>query len=303
MEKESFSAAAKAELCRLRISGKSAALAEAYGVALFCNTFDRREIRIVTACDPFARRLPRLFRRAFDMDFDQGAEQTGTGGKHQLLITEPDKLDAILNAFGYDPQALSHHINYALLEDDPCRTAFLRGAFLAGGSVSDPRKSYQLEFSTSHYRVSMALQPLMAELGLNPRTVSRGANHVTYFKQSESISDFLTAIGAPLAAMEIMNTKLEKNIYNKVNRRSNCDMANLDKAVEAAARLIADIRHLQENGEWDTLPEALRQTGEMRLEHPELSLSQLASLCGVSKSCLNHRLRKLSELAAQSSRV
>ena len=297
MEKESFSGAAKAELCRDRISSRAAALAEAYGVLLFCNTFERREIRIVTTCAAFAKRLPRLFRRAFELAFDQLPEPGRE--KQQLLITAPEKLRAIVEAFGGDEMQLAHHINFALLEDDPSRAAFLRGAFLAGGSLSDPRKRYQLELSTSHYRLAMALQPLMAELGLNARTVSRGANHVTYFKQSESISDFLTAVGAPLAAMEIMNTKMEKNIYNKVNRRSNCDMANLDKAVEAAGRLIQQIQTLQDNGTWDTLPDTLRQTGEMRLQNPELSLSQLAQLCGVSKSCLNHRLRKLSELVTR----
>ena len=297
VEKESFSGAAKAELCRDRIASRGTALAEAYGVLLFCNTFDRREIRIVTTSSAFAKRLPRLFRRAFALDFDVLPEQGR--GKQQLLVTDGEKLRAIVEAFGGDDSQLSHHINFALLEDDPCRAAFLRGAFLAGGSLSDPRKRYQLELSTSHYRVAMALQPLMAELGLTARTVSRGANHVTYFKQSESISDFLTAVGAPLAAMEIMNTKMEKNIYNKVNRRSNCDMANLDKAVEAAGRLIDRIQVLQSSGTWDTLPDALRQTGQMRLQNPELSLSQLAQLCGVSKSCLNHRLRKLDQLAAQ----
>ncbi len=295
---DSFSARTKGELCRERISAQSSALAEAYGALLFCNTFSMEEIRIVTSSEAVAKRLPRIFRRAFSLDFDQQFQPAGEGGKYQLLLTDPAKLSAIFDSFGWDSaNTLSHHINYAVVEDDPCRAAFFRGAFLAGGSVSEPKKRYQLSFSTSHYWVAREVQPLISELELSPKTVARSANYVIYFKQSEAIADFLTAIGAPLAAMEIINTKMEKNIYNKVNRRSNCDMANLDKAVAAAQQQIAAIQHLKEGGQWHTLPDALRQTGEARIANPELSLSQLAQLLGVSKSCLNHRLRKLNQLA------
>lgn len=295
MAKESFSRAAKGELCRERITDTACALAEAYGILLFCNTFQPSEIRMITTSEPVAKRLPRLFSRAFDVTFDQLPEPGS--GKYHFALSDGEKLGRIMAALGYDRKELSMHLNYAVLEAEGTIAAFFRGAFLAGGSVSDPRKRYQLELSTSHYRAAMGLQPLIAELGLAPKTVERGANYITYFKQSEAISDFLTAIGAPLAAMEIMNAKLEKNIYNKVNRRSNCDMANLDKAVEAAQKKIADIQRLKESGAWETLPETLRKTGELRLNHPELSLSQLAQLGGVSKSCLNHRLRRLAELS------
>lgn len=294
---ESFSSTVKGELCRDKMAHSCCALAEAYGVLLFCNTFLEREIRIVTTSPNLAQRLPRLFRRAFDLRFDEKPQELESRGKLTFVIRRPDKLERILEAFGYaNGQLLTHHINYAVLEENCCRAAFFRGAFLAGGSVIDPQKGYHLSFSTSHYSVAKELQPLMAELGLTPKTVVRNANYVTYFKQSEAISDFLTTIGAPVAAMEIMNAKLVKNVYNRVNRRSNCDMANVDKAVTAAQRQIAAIRRLERSAQWEYLPEALKETALLRVEHPELSLSQLASLGGISKSCLNHRLRKLQEL-------
>ena len=295
--RESFSSVAKAELCRDKISRTCCARAEAYGVLLFCNTFLPSEIRIVTTSEPVAKRLQRLFRRAFQISFDQRPKEILQGGKYVFSIIDPDKLSTILDTYGYGKDQLSHHVNYAVLEDSCCQAAFFRGAFLAGGSILDPQKRYHLEFATSHYHVAREIQPLMAELELAPKTVVRGASYVTYFKQSEAISDFLTTIGAPLAAMEIMNTKLEKNIYNKVNRRSNCDMANLDKAVAAAQKQISTIQRLRQSSLWDTLPDTLRLTAVLRVENPELPLSQLAELGGISKSCLNHRLRKLTELA------
>ena len=143
----------------------------------------------------------------------------------------------------------------------------------------------------------------MQECGFTPKQVTRKSNYISYFKQSEAIEDFLTGIGAPLAAMEIMNTKLEKTLRGSVNRRVNCDAANLDKAVEAAQAQIEAIRALKKSGVLDTLPDKLREAAVLRLEHPEDTLVQLALLCDppITKSALNHRLRKLTQLSRQNS--
>ena len=169
---------------------------------------------------------------------------------------------------------------------------------MAGGSVTDPEKRYHLELTTSHHYVHRELQSLLMEMGFEPKIINRNSNYVTYLKRSEAIADFLTTLGAPLAAMEIMNAKVEKNLRNGVNRWSNCDVANLEKAVDAAQSQIEAIRRLDRGVGLATLPEKLRETARLRLENPELSLSQLAQLAQVSKSCLNHRLRKLMELSA-----
>ena len=297
----SFSNEVKTELCRWAISPKSCARAEAYGVLLFCHSFTDNEVKIVTGCPAFAQRLPELFKRAFRVTFDRKPEGAAQG-KETFLITEEGKRAAIGETLGYDPGAtLAHHINLALLEEDACRTAFLRGAFLAGGSVSDPAKSYHLELCTSHYSVSRELPALLREVGFEPKQTTRKSNYVTYIKSSETIADFLTALGAPLASMELMNAKLEKHLRGSVNRRVNCDSANLDKAVDAALEQVDAIQRYARTRGLDSLPDKLRETAELRLAHPELTLSQLSVLFQppITKSALNHRLRKLLDLAGE----
>ena len=294
----SFASEAKAELCRGGLSHRCCAQAEAYGVLLFCSQFSGRGARIVTESEEFARRLPALFKKAFKVRFDRQPERLDRPGKYVFALEDGDKLSALWDAFGYDPaESLAHHINFAVLEEEHCRSAFFRGAFLAGGSVTDPAKRYHLELATSHYSVSREMSALLMEAGFSPKETTRKSNYITYFKQSEAIEDFLTAIGAPLAAMGVMNAKAEK--VGGVNRRVNCDAANLDKAVEAAQEQIEAIRHLEERGLAEDLPARLRETARLRVEHPELTLSQLAELCTppVTKSCLNHRLRKLMSMA------
>ena len=238
----SFSGAVKEELCRAGLNRRCCAQAEAYGVLLYCNTFNGGEARVVTESGPFAQRLPALFKKAFRLDFDRLPEGEG---KRIFTLSGPDKLEAVRRSFGLDPGAVALHVNFAVLEEDCCRAAFLRGAFLAGGSVSDPQKSYHLELSTSHHSVSREVLALMRELGLEAKSSQRKGNMVLYFKQSDRIEDFLTCIGAPVSAMEVMNAKLEKDLRGKVNRRVNCDAANLDKAVEAALAQVEAIRRLE----------------------------------------------------------
>ncbi|MBR3640727.1 MAG: DNA-binding protein WhiA [Oscillibacter sp.] len=297
----SFSYETKLELCRIPVQKLCCARAEAYGILLYCNTFTPSEVRVVTGNDSFAARLPKLFKRAFGVRFDTLPEPEQEG-KRVLRITDREKLDHIVDLLGYDPrQTPVLHVNFALLEEPCDRSAFLRGAFLAGGSITDPQKRYHLELVTSHYQVSREMESLLQECGYPPKSVSRNGSSVAYFKQSDQIEDFLTLVGAPVAAMEIMSAKLEKDLRNSVNRRLNCDSANLDKAVSASRGQHDAIARLRESGRLETLPAKLRETASLRLEHPELSLSELAEEFDppLSKSCLNHRLRKLVELSKE----
>ncbi len=294
----SFAAEVKTELCRAPLSRKCCAQAEAYGVLLYCNTFSPREARIVTENEAFAQRLSALFKKAFRLTFDRLPQG---GGKQVFALTDPDKLVAIRQSFGADPRALALHVNFAILEEPCCRASFLRGVFLAGGSVTDPRKGYHLELATSHHSVSREVLALMRELDQEPKSAQRKGNTVIYFKQSDKIEDFLTCIGAPLSAMEVMNAKLERDLRGSVNRRVNCDAANLDKAVEAAMSQVEAIRRLEREGSLITLPDKLREAAALRLAHPEDTLAQLAQRCDppITKSALNHRLRKLMELGKE----
>lgn len=297
----SFAAEVKSELCRDAVNKKCCALAEAYGVLLYCTVFSPKEIRIVTGCRPFGERLPRLFRRAFGFGISPLPE-ISRGGKQTFIITDAGRISAIFEAYGYDAAgAVAHHINLAVLEESCCKAAFIRGAFLAGGSITDPTKGYHLELVTDHSSVSRETLSILLEMGFSPKYTSRSGSYITYFKQSEAIEDLFTTIGAPLAAMEIMSAKVEKDMRNAVNRRVNCDSANADKIVSAAQQQLDAIRAYDRAVGIGELPDKLQETALLRIANPEASLSDLASLSDppMSKSCLSHRLKKIMELAAE----
>lgn len=298
----SFSAGAKAEMCKNLPQKQCCALAECFGILLFCNSFGRDGIRIITESREFAGRLPKLFRKAFGVTFDIQPED-GCGGKQNFQITDSGKISAIMDAYGFDPQGtVALHINLPVVEEDCCKSAFLRGAFLAGGSVTDPGKGYHLELTTVHQSVSREAYTLMQEvLQFYPKTAVRGGGQVLYLKQSDQISDCLAYLGASVAAMGIMEAKLEKELNNKVNRRCNCDEANTSKVVEAAQEQLAAIRTLREKGVFEQLPEKLQQAAIAREENPESSLTELASLMEpvITKPAMNHRLKKLVQLAQE----
>ncbi len=292
----SFSSEAKRELCRDRIERRDTAAAECYGALLYCKSFDARQIRLVTGSADFAERLPKLFRRAFGIGFDSTAPESG-GGKQGFVIADETKIARILEAFGTDAGSLlSHHINFGVLEEESSRTAFVRGAFLAGGSVTDPAKSYHLELATTHQSVNREMNAILLDMGFSPRETHRAGKALLYFKQADAIADFFTAIGAPATAMGVMTAKVEKEMRNTVTRQINCDSANTDKTVAAAQEQLAAIRRIaREYGSLDVLPEPLKDAALLRVTNPEASLADLAMLSfpPVSKSCLSYRLKKL----------
>lgn len=262
----SFAGEVKAELCRGKLGRKCCAQAEACGVLLYCNRFSLSEVKIVTESPAFAQRLPGLFRKAFGVEFDEKGDPD-TPGKRIFTISAPEKLALLWELCAFDPSGPAHHINFGMLEETHCRLAFLRGAFLAGGSVTDPQKGYHLELATTHLRVSRELDTLLLELGYAPKETTRKANYITYFKQSEAIEDLLTAIGAPVSAMELMNAKAEKLLRNGVNRRVNCEAANVDKTVDAALEQRRAIQILRDRGALETLSPKLREAAQLREAH------------------------------------
>ena len=295
----SFSSNVKAELCKDSLSKNSCAVAEGYGVLLYCNTFSSTEIRIITESRDFAARLPRLFKKAFGITFDQ-EPAAHDRGKLQFAISSEDKISRIFETLQMDLKAsLTLHVNFGMLEEEAECMASLRGAFLACGSVTDPAKRYHLEMTTSHYKVSRETCALLIECGFSPKELSRGGNNILYFKQSDYIEDFLTAIGAQVSAMGVMEAKVEKDLRNGVNRRVNCETANLTKVVDASMGQMAAIRALEEAGELDKPPGKLRETALLRRENPEATLQELAAMLNppITKSAINHRMRKLLELA------
>ena len=298
----SFSASAKAEVCHAIPGKHCCALAECFGILLFCNHFSSDCIKIITESREFAYILPKLFKKAFDLTFDCFPSMEAPG-KLVFQMTQPDKIHHIMTSFGFSPEdTLALHINLPVVEEDCCKTAFLRGAFLAGGSVTDPVKAYHMELTTTHQSVARECSLIVQEvLGFSPKNAARGGGQVLYLKNSEMISDFLTYLGAPVAAMGIMETRLEKELNNKVNRRCNCDDANLSKVVDAAQEQLAAIRVLKQKGVLENLPAKLRQAAVAREENPEAALSELAGMMEppITKPAMNHRLKKLVQMSRE----
>ncbi len=297
----SFSASAKAEICRAVPQKHCCALAECFGILLFCNSFTPEGVKIVTESRELAYILPKLFARAFDVEFDC-FPSLEAGGKMVFLIDDPGKVERVQSAFGFDEDTLALHVNLPIVEEECCKNAFLRGAYLAGGSVTDPGKAYHLEMATTHQSVARETYLLMGEvMGFYPKSAQRGATQVLYLKQNEQICDYLTYLGAPVAAMGIMEARLEKELNNKVNRRCNCDEANTSKVVEAAQEQLAAIRILRERGILESLPQKLQQAAVAREENPESNLTELASMMEppITKPAMSHRLKKLTELSKE----
>lgn len=297
----SFSSEVKSELCRHAVGKRCCAVAECYGALMYCNTFRPNEIKFVTASREFASRLPKLFKKAFNLEFDRISDG-GEGGKGVLQITEQAKLEKIYDAFGAEiDNTPVHHVNFGVLEETCCKISFIRGAFLAGGSVTDPEKRYHMELVTSHYNVSRETFALLLELGFSPKETVRSGNHVLYFKKADNISELLSTLGATNAGMGILNAKIEKSMSNTVNRKLNCDFANADKVVAAAREQLNAIKKIEREIGIFELPEPLQQAAILRIANPDASLADLALLSDpkVTKSCLNHRMKKLMDMAAK----
>lgn len=301
----SFSAAAKAEICKNVPQSACCALAECFGILLFCNTFRNDSIKIITESGEFAALLRKLFQKTFGFGFDSQAGE-GKSGKQVFQIQDAQKLAVIMNAFGFDrEETFSLHVNLPVVENDCCKAAFLRGAFLAGGSVTDPGKGYHLELATTHRSVARESYILIHEtLSFPPKLAARGGTQVIYLKQNEQIADLLTFLGASVASMGMIEAKLEHELNNQVNRRCNCDDANITKVVEASQGQLNAIRILREQNRFDQLPEKLKQAATLRENNPEASLTELAGLAvpKISKPAMSHRLKRLVEMATEEER-
>ena len=298
----SFSSAARAEICRELPHKPCCAKAQCFGILLFCNSFQDSGIKIITESREFACILPKLFKKAFDLDFDS-YPSLAAPGKLVFQIWEKEKLSKVMESFGFSPgDTLALHVNYPVVEEECCKVSFLRGAYLAGGSVTDPGKGYHMELATTHHSVARETELIIREvMDFSPKTAARGGAQVLYFKQSEQISDFLTCLGAPVAAMGIMEARLEKELNNKVNRRCNCDDANTSKVVEAAQEQLSVIRILREKGILEGLPEKLKQAAIAREQNPSGSLTELAAMMEppITKPAMNNRMKKLAAIAKE----
>ena len=233
-----------------------------------------------------------LLNKTFNIKTNNFREETLNRKNYIVLTPENAEIDKVLKFLNIkDPMPL--------IKKDCCKRAYLRGAFLAGGFVNDPEKAYHLEFVSSDDEYTKLLTYLLSQFNIIPKCSLRKKYSVLYFKESEIISDVLSVMGAHKSLMEMANARIVKNVRNSVNRRNNCDMANITKAVTAASKQIEDILLIQNTVGLDALPDSLKEMAVVRMENPESSFTELGELLNpqVGKSGVNHRLRKLSEYA------
>lgn len=250
-----------------------------------------------------ARRIYSLIKKVFDVDVEILVRKKMKLKKNNIYICRIKmRAREILDDLGILKDGVfTHDIDPAMIQDDEMKRSYLRGAFLAGGSVNNPEtSSYHLEIFSLYENHSEGLTKVMNEYDLNAKHIERKKGSITYLKEAERISDFLSLIGGYQALLKFEDVRIVRDMRNSVNRLVNCETANLNKTVSAAMRQVESIQLIDEEIGIDNLPDRLREIAKLRVEHQEISLKELGEMMStgkISKSGVNHRLRKLNELA------
>lgn len=225
-------------------------------------------------------------------------EIVGEASSHMLLHVTFRKQTEWLNRF-FDEQ-LEKQREW-LFPCPQCPIQFMRGVFVSKGTISDPTKGVHLEISCGSDTVARHISHMLTDLGVPPKIVLRANGQHVYYKSSAAVEEFLTLLNTNRALFTAINAKIERELRNHINRASNCELGNIQKAVAASAKQIAAIAKLRESDRWDSLSPSLRHTAELRLQYPDAGLNELALLHQpvLTKSGLNHRLKKLTEYSAE----
>ncbi len=271
-------------------------LAEMYGLMLFGKRFSPHEMFLNTENKFVADKYTTVAER---LSLDKATVNISAYGKYKISIDKPESRAKILNAFGYDEKNYSRRINWANIDNECCFGAFLRGAFLACGTINDPEKNYHLEFVVPYINLSKDLKRVFDEIDISAKEITRNGSYVLYFKDSEEIVELLTVLGANDSVLELIGVKVYKDVRNNVNRKTNFENANFDRTVNAALRQTEAIKKLKKSGKFKRLTPELQEIAQIRLENPDLSLQQIGEMLSppLSRSGVNHRLQKIMSLA------
>lgn len=263
----------------------------------------RLTLNVVTSHPAVARRIFMLFKQVFCLNSELLVRRKIRLRKNNVYlvrITESLRVREVLSNLGLMREgALTQELSERIHKNKCCRRAYLRGAFLAAGSVSNPENSYHLEIYTDYQQQADELAALIETFGVNAKVTNRKNGYLVYLKDSEQIVEFLNVIGAHSALMNFENVRILKDIRNRINRLVNFETANVNKTVEAAVKQAEMIRQIDEQMGLAWLEEPLRRLAELRLLHPEASLQELGELLDppLGKSGVNHRMRKLEKLS------
>jgi len=303
----SFSTIVKDELCRIELHDDCCMKSEILGVILTGNLFfsekKLRDIKIVTENAAFARRLYTMIRKVYGISPEVAIRRSSKLKKHisyTIILASMNVINKML--YDFEISAFNEGKFFPInstLNKTCCKKSFLRAAFLSGGSICDPEKTYHLEIATRNEKCTEIIKELLRDYNINVKTITRKGNYVAYIKEGENIVDFLNIIGAHGALMELENVRILKDMRNSVNRIVNCETANLEKTVNASVRQIENIKLIESTIGISNLPESLIDIANLRLEYAELSLKELGEMLNprLGKSGVNHRLRKLDEIA------
>jgi DNA-binding protein WhiA len=318
----SFSKDVKEELSHQISSARHCLLAELAAILSYEGQIilsnSKYYIRIHTENLVTARKYFTLIRKTFNINIDVSVKTNITSTKKStyiLIVRRQDEVDMILKA-----TKLSYNISYnqdrtdknyyieelgiaepEITQNSCCKRAFIRGAYLSSGSMSNPKKAYHLEFDVSDMGKAEQLKELIQAFSIDAKIVKRKNNYVVYIKEGSQIVDLLNVMEAHVALMDLENVRILKEMRNQVNRQVNCEAANISKTVVAAAKQMDDIIYIKEHVGFGDLAEGLEDIARLRIDYPEASLKELGAMLlpPIGKSGVNHRLRKLSMIADQ----
>ena len=307
-----FSSRIKDELSRTEINSTIVAQAEIAAIVrtmgyISFKGFSKMEVEFSTENAAVARRIFKLLKIAYEISTQVSVEKTNRLKKHNnYIIKIEDKLakkflldTGIADKEVFNIMSFDYGIPKNLIKNDLCKRAYIKGSFMGCGSISDPEKSYHAEFVSSREEQSKGICTLLDNYGVTGKTLYRKNNYVTYIKESEQISDLLALMGAHKALLDFENVRAVKETRNQINRVINCETANLDKIVDTSMRQINSIKVLKKHKAIDKLPDHLRELAYLRLKHGNASLKELGEMLNppLGKSGVNHRLRKIEEIA------
>lgn len=304
----SFSSKVKGELSLHLGNGRHCEIAETAAIVNICGhtmVFGGHFcLKMQTENFVVAKKCFTLLKNTFNIIADVSVRSSGRKHIYTVLVKNFSQAETILKATGMlvmeeGRMKLKKRIYSPVVSSICCRRAYIRGAFISVGSVNDPEKNYHMEFVLADKFAAEQLRELINSFELDAKVVERKEHYVVYLKEGEQIVDLLNVMEAPLALMDLENVRIVKEMRNDINRKVNCETANLNKVVGAAVKQLEDIEYIEETIGLSRLPEQLEEIARLRLEYPDKSLKELGSFLStpVGKSGVNHRLRKISNIA------
>ena len=299
----SFSNDVKNELSRLETNEVCCDKAEVVGVLRMSGAIVIRGMNIgihfSTENAALARRVLQILKNNYQVQTEvviTRSRRLKKNNRYQVRVLPAPQVSIAMNELQL--LSMESDLKNPLLNKQCCKRAFLRGAFLGGGSISRPSSDYHLEMVTGNEDFARSIIKVMHTFSMKAKLTDRKNDYIVYLKDGESITNFLRVIGAHNSMMELENVRVLKEMRNNVNRRVNCETANLGKVVKAAVRQVNCIKFIDEHMGLSELPQALQDTARLRLEYPDASLNELVEYSGgIGKSGINHRLKKLQEMA------